>query len=41
MKRMTSSSGLAAIDALDSGMRGGPDQHAIDLGTFNRPIPEA
>ncbi len=32
---------LAAIDGLDTGVRGGPDQDAIDFRTFNRPIPEA
>jgi diketogulonate reductase-like aldo/keto reductase len=32
---------LAAIDALDTGVRGGPDQDAIDFRTFDRPIPEA
>ena len=32
---------LAAIDALDTGVRGGPDQDAIDFRTFNRTIPEA
>ena len=32
---------LAAIDALDTGVRGGPDQDAIDFRTFNRTISEA
>jgi 2,5-diketo-D-gluconate reductase A len=32
---------VAAIDALDTGMRGGPDQDAIDFRTFNRVIPDA
>ncbi|UQX88995.1 aldo/keto reductase [Jatrophihabitans telluris] len=32
---------LAAIDALDSGKRGGPEPEAITLETFGRPIPEA
>ena len=32
---------LAAIDALDTGVRGGPDQDAVDFRTFNRTIPEA
>jgi 2,5-diketo-D-gluconate reductase A len=32
---------LAAIDALDTGERGGPNQDAIDFRTFNRVIPEA
>jgi len=31
---------IAAIDALDTGIRGGPDQDALDFRTFNRPIPE-
>ena len=31
---------LAAIDALDTGVRGGPNQDEIDFLTFNRPIPE-
>jgi diketogulonate reductase-like aldo/keto reductase len=31
---------IAAIDALDTGVRGGPDQDALDFRTFNRPIPE-
>jgi len=31
---------VAAIDALDTGVRGGPDQDAIDFRTFNRTIPE-
>jgi diketogulonate reductase-like aldo/keto reductase len=32
---------LAAIDALDTGKRGGPEPEAITLATFGRPIPEA
>ncbi len=31
---------IAAIDALDTGVRGGPDQDAIDFRTFGRTIPE-
>jgi len=31
---------LAAIDALDTGRRGGPDPEAITLESFGRPIPE-
>lgn len=31
---------VAAIDALDTGVRGGPNQDAIDFRTFDRPIPE-
>ena len=31
---------LAAIDALDTGTRGGPEPEAITLETFGRPIPE-
>jgi diketogulonate reductase-like aldo/keto reductase len=31
---------LAAIDALDTGQRGGPEPEAITLETFGRPIPE-
>jgi diketogulonate reductase-like aldo/keto reductase len=31
---------LAAIDALDTGMRGGPDPDSITLATFSREIPE-
>jgi 2,5-diketo-D-gluconate reductase A len=31
---------LTAIDALDTGVRGGPDQDAIDFRTFDRTIPE-
>jgi diketogulonate reductase-like aldo/keto reductase len=31
---------LAAIDALDTGRRGGPEPEAITLETFGRPIPE-
>jgi diketogulonate reductase-like aldo/keto reductase len=32
---------LAAIDALDTGVRGGPDPAAITLGAWAREIPEA
>ncbi|QIK84714.1 aldo/keto reductase [Sanguibacter sp. HDW7] len=32
---------LAAIDALDTGVRGGPDPSTITLESFGRPIPEA
>ncbi len=32
---------LAQIDALDTGVRGGPDPDSITLETFGRPIPEA
>ena len=32
---------LDAIDALDTGIRGGPDPETITLETFGRPIPEA
>jgi diketogulonate reductase-like aldo/keto reductase len=32
---------LAAIDALDTGVRGGPEPDAITLETFGREIPEA
>jgi diketogulonate reductase-like aldo/keto reductase len=32
---------LAAIDALDTGLRGGPDPDIITLETFGMPIPEA
>ena len=31
---------LAAIDALDTGQRGGPEPEAITLESFGRPIPE-
>jgi diketogulonate reductase-like aldo/keto reductase len=31
---------LAAIDALDTAERGGPDPEAITLENFGRPIPE-
>jgi diketogulonate reductase-like aldo/keto reductase len=31
---------LAAIDALDTGMRGGPEPDAITLEAFGREIPE-
>jgi 2,5-diketo-D-gluconate reductase A len=32
---------IAAIDALDAGVRGGPDPTAITLEAFGREIPEA
>ena len=32
---------LAAIDALDTGERGGPEPTDITLADFGRPIPEA
>ncbi len=32
---------IAAIDDLDTGVRGGPNQDELDFRTFNRPIPEA
>jgi diketogulonate reductase-like aldo/keto reductase len=32
---------LGAIDALDTGRRGGPEPTAITLENFGRPIPEA
>jgi diketogulonate reductase-like aldo/keto reductase len=32
---------LAAIDALDTGRRGGPEPETITLETFSRDIPEA
>jgi diketogulonate reductase-like aldo/keto reductase len=32
---------VAAIDALDTGSRGGPDPDSITLETYGRPIPEA
>ena len=32
---------LASIDALDTGVRGGPEPEAITLETFGRDIPEA
>jgi len=32
---------LAAIDALDTGRRGGPEPEAVTLATFGREIPEA
>jgi 2,5-diketo-D-gluconate reductase A len=35
-----SSDELAAIDALDTGQRGGPDPEVITLESFGRPIPE-
>lgn len=36
-----SSDQIAAIDALDTGARGGPDPNSITLETFGREIPEA
>ncbi len=32
---------VAAIDALDTGTRGGPEPEAVTLETFGRDIPEA
>jgi diketogulonate reductase-like aldo/keto reductase len=32
---------IATINALDTGVRGGPNQDELDFRTFNRPIPEA
>jgi 2,5-diketo-D-gluconate reductase A len=32
---------LVSIDALDTGIRGGPEPAEVDLETFGRPIPEA
>lgn len=32
---------LKAIDALDTGVRGGPEPKDVNLETFGRPIPEA
>jgi diketogulonate reductase-like aldo/keto reductase len=32
---------LAAIDALDTGVRGGPEPDSINLDNYGRPIPEA
>lgn len=32
---------LDAIDALDAGVRGGPEPEVITLEAFGRPIPEA
>jgi diketogulonate reductase-like aldo/keto reductase len=32
---------LSAIDALDTGRRGGPEPEAITLDNFGRPVPEA
>jgi len=31
---------IVAIDALDTGIRGGPNQDEVDFRTFDRPIPE-
>jgi 2,5-diketo-D-gluconate reductase A len=36
-----SSEQLAAIDALDTGVRGGPEPDSINLENFGVPIPEA
>jgi hypothetical protein len=36
-----SSAEISAIDALDNGVRGGPDPDKITLETFKREIPEA
>jgi diketogulonate reductase-like aldo/keto reductase len=32
---------VAAIDALDTGVRGGPDPDSITLENYGKPIPEA
>jgi len=32
---------MAAIDALDTGVRGGPEPDTITLENYGRPIPEA
>ena len=32
---------IAQIDALDTGVRGGPEPEAITMGDLGRPIPEA
>ena len=32
---------LAAVDTLDTGVRGGPEPHQITREAFGRPIPEA
>ncbi|HXI79245.1 MAG TPA: aldo/keto reductase, partial [Verrucomicrobiae bacterium] len=31
---------IAAIDALDTGVRGGPNQDEVDFRALDRPIPE-
>jgi diketogulonate reductase-like aldo/keto reductase len=31
---------IAAVDGLDTGVRGGPNQDELDFRTFDRPIPE-
>ena len=31
---------IVAIDALDTGVRGGPNQDEVDFRTFDRPIPD-
>ena len=36
-----SSDEIAAIDALDTGLRGGPEPEAVTLEAFDRQIPEA
>jgi diketogulonate reductase-like aldo/keto reductase len=36
-----SDDGIAAIDGLDTGRRGGPEPDAITLETFGRDIPDA
>jgi len=36
-----SSEQIAAIDALDTGVRGGPEPDSITLDTYGMPIPEA
>jgi hypothetical protein len=38
---LTRAAELARIDALDAGVRGGPDPDSITLDTFGMPIPEA
>jgi diketogulonate reductase-like aldo/keto reductase len=32
---------VAAIDALDTGVRGGPDPDSVTLENYGKPIPEA
>lgn len=36
-----SSEQVAAIDALETGVRGGPEPDSITLESYGRPIPEA
>jgi diketogulonate reductase-like aldo/keto reductase len=36
-----SSDAISAIDALDTGVRGGPDPDKITLETFKKEVPEA